>query len=221
MEAGGLSTIREAGRWEAGATVVLQEVWRSRLWSARPMRVIDDRGNFVVLWCPRGTRWKTATTPPTRPRAPTRAERFVLSLTRGDWVLGDFTWDVSTLVLTRAGDWHAVWVSWRDGGEDWGWYINLQRPFRRTARGLQTMDLMLDIIVAPDRHWRWKDEDEFDALVAAGLIDAAEAARVRDEARRVIGGVEANEPPFSEHWHAWRPDPSWPLPELPEGWDQL
>ncbi len=213
--------MREAGRWEAGTTVVLQEVWRGRLWSARPLRVIEDRGDFVVLWCPRGTEWKTATTPPTRPRAPTRAERFVLSLTRCDWVLGDFNWEVSTLVLARAGDWHAVWVSWRDSGEGWGWYINLQRPFRRTARGLQTMDLMLDILVAPDRQWRWKDEDEFAALVAAGLIDAAEAARVRDAARRAIGGVEANEPPFSERWHDWRPDPSWPLPQLPAGWDRL
>lgn len=211
----------ETERWPVGATVVQQEVWRGRLWSARPLTVVEDRGDFMALWCPRGTRWKTATTPPTRPRAPTRAERFVLSLTRGDWVLGDFTWDVSTLALVRAGDWHAVWVSWRDNGENWGWYINLQRPFRRTVRGLQTMDLMLDILVAPDRQWRWKDEDEFAALVAAGLIDGEEVAQVRDEAQRVIGRVEANAPPFNERWHGWRPDPAWPLPELPDGWERL
>lgn len=213
--------MHEAGRWPVGTTVVLQEVWQGRLWSARPMIVVEDRGSSVALWCPKGTRWKTATTPPTRPRAPTRAERFVLSLARRDWVLGDFTWDVSTLVLVRAGDWHAVWVSWDDRGGSRGWYINLQRPIRRTARGLQTMDLMLDVLVGPDRQWRWKDEDEFDALVTSDLIDAAEAARVRDEAQRVIRGVEANEPPFSEPWHDWRPDPSWPSPELPAGWDRL
>ncbi len=185
------------------------------------MTVAEDRGDFVALWCPAGTRWKTATTPPTRPRAPTRAERFVLSLARGDWVRGDFTWDVSTLVLARAGDWHAVWVSWREDGEDWGWYVNRRRPPRGTARGLQTMDLMLGILVAPDRRWRWKDEDEFGARIAAGLITTAEAARVRDEARRVIGHVEANAPPFSARWHDWRPEPSWSLPQPPAGWDRL
>lgn len=211
----------EPARWQIGSTIVLQEVWRGRLWSARPLTVVEDRGDSVALWCPRGTPWKTATTPPTRPRAPTRAERFVASLTRGDWVLGDFTWDVATLAFMRAGDWHAVWVSWREDGGGWGWYINLQRPFHRTAWGLQTMDLMLDIIVAPDRRWRWKDEDEFDALIAAGLIDAAEAARVREAARHAIGDVETNAPPFNTRWHDWRPDPSWPSPELTAGWGHL
>lgn len=211
----------EARRWQTGTTVVLQEVWRGRLWSARPMTVVDDRGDSVVLWCPQGTRWKTAATPPTRPRAPTRAERFVASLTRCDWVLSDFAWEVSTLVFMPSGAWHAVWVSWRDSGDAWGWYINLQRPFGRTERHLQTMDLMLDVIIELDRQWRWKDEDEFDALVSANLIEATEAARVRDEAHRVIACLEANDPPFCDPWHEWRPDPSWPLPELPDGWGQI
>lgn len=173
------------------------------------------------MWCLRGTRWKTATTPPTRLRAPTRAERFVASLTLSDWILGDVGWDVATLALLHAGDWQAVWVSWRETGESWGWYVNLQRPFHRTERTLQTMDLMLDILVAPDRQWHWKDEDEFAALVAAGLITTAEAAWVREEAQRVIERVAADAPPFNEPWHDWRPNPRWSVPELPEGWDQL
>jgi hypothetical protein len=27
------------------------------------------------------------------------------------------------------------------------------------------------------------------------------------------------EPPFDEDWSSWRPDPAWPAPELPTGWD--
>jgi len=211
----------ERTRWLAGTVIVQHEVWQRKLWSARPMTVVEDRENLVVLWCPSGTRWKTATTPPVRERASTRAERFVQSLSFGDWVLADFTWEVSTLVLLRPGDWHAVWVSWRESDENWGWYINFQRPFTRTGHSVQTMDLMLDIIVEPDRRWRWKDEDEFDALVSYGIIDATEATHVRQDARCVIEQVEATEPPFSEPWHDWRPDPSWPMPELPEGWDRL
>ncbi len=219
--AGGKARVSTAAPWPAGTTIVVQEVWRGRLWSVRPVMVVVDCGGFLALWCPRGTRWKTATTPPTRLRAATRAERFVASLTLSDWILGDFGWDVATLALLHAGDWHAVWVSWRETGESWGWYVNLQRPFHRTERTLQTMDLMLDILVAPDRQWHWKDEDEFAALVAAGLITTAEAAWVREEAQRVIERVAADAPPFNEPWHDWRPNPRWSVPELPEGWDQL
>lgn len=133
----------------------------------------------------------------------TRAERFAVSLSIGDWVLADFTWDVSTLVLVRPEQWHAVWVSWRETGENWGWYINFQRHMVRTAQAVQTMDLMLDIVVEPDRRWRWKDEDEFEAVVSSGIIDAKEAMHIHEEASRVIGQIEANEPPFNEPWHHW------------------
>ncbi|MDQ3875624.1 MAG: DUF402 domain-containing protein [Actinomycetota bacterium] len=128
------------------------------------MTVVRDDGDFLALWFPKGTHWKAPTTPRTRPRAPTRAQRFVDSLTNGDWVYLDAEWDVWTLVLVREGDWHAVWVSWQDGWRPWGWYVNLQEPIRRTPHGVQTMDLMLDVLIGDDT-WRWKDEDEFAALV--------------------------------------------------------
>ncbi len=50
-------------RWPTGSTIVVQEVWRGRLWSARPLTVVEDERDRLVLWCPRGTRWRTATTP--------------------------------------------------------------------------------------------------------------------------------------------------------------
>ncbi len=40
---------------------------------------------------------------------------------------------MNTLVLMREDDWHALWVSWLDDGAQWGWYVNLQQPYRRTA----------------------------------------------------------------------------------------
>src|SRR3546814_10598750 len=46
-------------------------------------------------------------------------------------------------------------------------------PYRRTARGFQTMDLMLDIVVELDRSWKWKDVEDFEALLVNELIDAA------------------------------------------------
>lgn len=202
------------------ATAVVQEIWNGRVWAARPMHVVRDEGDFAALWFPRGTRWKAPTTPPGRAREEDRGERLAQCALHGDWIFRDAEWDVDTLVLLRAGDWHAVWVSWLPGGEHWGWYVNLQLPFRRTELGFETMDLVLDLIVDPDRTHRWKDEDELETWIARGVCTRELAARLRDEGLEVARRAERDEPPFSEPWHDWRPDPSWELPQLPEGWDE-
>jgi len=204
-------------RWNSGQTVVLQEVWGEKLWSARPVRVVEDRPDFIALWCPEGTPVKGPIAP-WRPGRTAGAEFFVAMLTHQDWMFGDFAWPTSNLMLIRPGDWHAVLVSWTSAGETMGWYVNFQRPFRRTAHGIQTMDLMLDLIVDGDRSWKWKDEDEFEALVTTGIITEVEARHVRAEAHAILARIEANDQPFCEPWHDWRPSPSWTTPPLPDDW---
>jgi hypothetical protein len=204
-------------RWERGTTILLQEVWQGQLWSARPVRVVEDRADLIALWCPEGTPIKGPDAP-WRPGRSTGAEYFVGMFTYRDWRFADFSWPTRNLMLLRPDDWHAVWVSWTTTGENMGWYVNFQRPFNRTDRGIQTMDLMLDLIVDYDRSWQWKDEDEFQALVTPGIITAAEAGQVRAEAQLVLRRLEADEPPFSEPWHDWRPDPTWSMPRVPDNW---
>jgi predicted RNA-binding protein associated with RNAse of E/G family len=209
--------------WQTGDVVVIQEVWNGRLWSARPVVVVEDRDDELVLWCPEGTVRKVPADPPERlDPSPTRGERIANRLEAGDWVLEDSAWDVSTLWLLRPEDWHAVWVSFKPGAVHWGWYLNFQEPARRTARALQTMDLALDIVVEADgTTWRWKDEDEFDLLLARGLFSCEVGARVRDEAAGLIERLARKEKPFDGDWPSWRPDPAWGLPALPPGWDLL
>lgn len=207
--------------WSPGETVVVQEVWRDRVWSARPMTVVHDHGAAVALWFPKGTCWKAPTTPPTRKREATRGERFAASLALADWTYVDAVWDFSALMLMREADWHSVRVAWLDDGEHWGWYVNLEEPYRRTAHGFETMDLMLDVIIDPDRSWRWKDEEELQEAVEAGLFTPQQAKAIRHEGERVLERVEAWTEPFNEGWEEWRPDSSWPMPSVPEGWDRL
>lgn len=207
--------------WERGRTVLLQEIYGGQLWSVRPMIVVADTSDCLLLWCPAGTKWKTATTPATRERAQSRAERFVHSLRLRDWVLADFSWSVSNLIMLAPGSWHAVWIGWDERGDGIGWYVNFQRPYARTIRGLQTMDLMLDMLVDRDRRWRWKDEDEFGALRDMGLITDAEEWHIRSDVPAVLQAIEREDGPFQTRWFDWRPDPSWRLPVLPEDWDEL
>jgi predicted RNA-binding protein associated with RNAse of E/G family len=160
-------------------------------------------------------------TPPSRTPPKNRPEWFADLLTRRDWNLADSVWDVSNLWLLREGDWHAVWVSYLETGEHRGWYVNLQEPFRRSQRGVQTMDLMLDILVDPDHSWRWKDEEDFEMLITHNLLEAAAVSSVRDDAAKVIGEIERGDPPFDETWLEWRPEGDWLLPQLPEDWDKV
>lgn len=183
------------------------------------MRVVRDEGQSLVLWFPRGTRWKAPTTPPARQRQSNRGERLAACLVHDEWAFRDVAWDVDTLVLVREGDWHAVWVSWLESGEHWGWYVNLQLPYRRTSCGIETMDLVLDVIVDPDGTCRWKDEDELETFVARGVFEPALAARIREEALVVVGRAQRGEPPFVGPWPEWRPDPTWTTPALPPAWE--
>jgi hypothetical protein len=203
-----------------GEVIVQQEVWDGLVWAARPMVVVEDDGDFVALWFPKGTTWKRPIPPPDHPAVDDRGARLASCLVRREWVFEDAEWEVATLVLMRAGEWSAVWVSWLDDGTQWGWYVNLQEPYRRTPLGFATMDLALDVLVDNDRTWRWKDEDELATFVAAGVLDDSLAAQLREEGLRVARRAERNEPPFDGTWPEWRPDPSWHLPELLDGWDE-
>ena len=82
------------------------------------------------------------------------------------------------------------------------------------------MDQVLDIEISEDlKGWHWKDEDELVEAQTLGLISEERGGELRAEGERVIENMKSRKPPFDERWDSWRPDPSWPVPELPEGWD--
>jgi len=45
-------------RWAAGHQVVYREVWRGKVWTARPVTVVQDTLDGVALYLRSGTRWK-------------------------------------------------------------------------------------------------------------------------------------------------------------------
>lgn len=117
----------------------------------------------------------------------------------------------------------AYWVHviWSDPGWEFqGWYVNLQSPLERFDAGIESEDLFLDIVVDPNRSWRWKDEDELAEAVLVGRLNANQASDIRAEGERVAAMIDAHAWPFTPEVAMWRPDPEWPIPELPAGWDQ-
>ncbi|MBA3402468.1 MAG: hypothetical protein H0U05_10840 [Actinobacteria bacterium] len=58
-----------------------------------------------------------------------------------------------------------------------------------------------------------KDEEEMEGWVRQGRFTLGDVAAIRAEGERVLA-----EWPFPTGWEDWRPDPSWPVPELSAAW---
>jgi hypothetical protein len=127
--------------------------------------------------------------------------------------------------IPPAGD-HSVWFFRTDEDAFKCWYVNLEEHAARwddgTIAGVDVVDQDLDVVVAPDLTWEWKDEDEFaERLAAPEFYWVPDPEAVRAEGRRVIKQAEAGDFPFDGTWTDFRPDPGWPVPtDLPPGWDR-
>ena len=201
-------TASTARRWQPGDTVALRYLMRTtgRPGAAWPLRVVEDRDDLVALYLPRGTRF-------------TQIRRSGGTFQR---VWG--TWGRDTLRLMFPGCGYSIWLFWDEEGSRRlfrAYYVNMEEPFRRTAIGLDTNDHQLDIVVQPDLTWTWKDEDVFEDFVRIGNYSQEFAQHVRQEAERAIELIEARRSPFCDGWEGWEPDPSWSIPELPPGWEDV
>lgn len=193
--------------WQPGDTAVLRYITThdGQPGTTWPGRIICDRDDLVALFIPRGTTYKN----------------WLPHWAAPDRHLADAHWAGDIVRLLFPGRWHSVWVLLQafDGTRRFrGYYVNFEEPFRRTTIGFDTNDHSLDIVVAPDLTWSWKDEDDFERRVRQGIYAEAFATEVRAEAARVIAAIEARATPFSDGWERFTPDPAWELPVLPTTW---
>jgi hypothetical protein len=178
---------------------VWRDVHRGRVWRAQACRIVDETPELVALWFPAG--------------GPAKIPSGGLRIPGDRWELEDASPTRDSLCVAQTGRAHSVYVFWDEHGEFSHWYVNFEQPLRRSSVGFDTFDEKLDLIVRPDGSYRWKDEDELEQAAAVGLLDPD---AVRAEAARVL-----DEWPFPTGWEDWRPDPGWPIPQLPDGWDRL
>ncbi len=200
--------------WEPGNVVVLRGVWRQKLWVAGPAILVEDDPDLIALYWRAGTRMKTL--------GRRMAARDLLPSAKIDLV--DHIWsETDVLALAKPGEAHSVWAMWETGQPKLRcWYVNLQTPLQRTSLGFDSMDYELDIVISPDlSQWRWKDEDEFQELTAAGMFTREEARAIRAEGECVLRQMSAGGAPFCDGWEKWSPPSGWAIPELPPGWDEL
>lgn len=195
--------------FEIGEVILYRQVRDGRVMLAAPLRVVDDTPEQIVLYQGPDTAFKSA-----RTTDGGKVHDF------SSWILTDLVWTGGSLLrLIRPGDWHCVDVEFGPRGEFESWYINFQTPFRRTATGLDTEDLVLDLVVAPDRSYRVKDAEDFRRAVADGHVSADAAAHVEIELARMIERVRRWETPFADScWPTWTPPAGWSSPPSLPAW---
>lgn len=192
-----------------GATVVDTSVPHF----ANPVTVVRDDAEGLVVWLRCGTPVLRAARADGRGKRDDLSTLFTTELVRD---LGTHAFFDQLRVVPTGQPW-SVWVLFAEGsGEFAGWYVNLEAPHVRDDRAIYTSDHVLDLVLDPDRTLARKDQDELALAVAQGVFDPSEAAAIEKHATAVERLVADWGPPFCEDWENFRPDPTWPIPNLPE-----
>jgi hypothetical protein len=194
-----------------GETVVRRFLHHDRRIAAvQAARVVADDARGLLLFVDLGAesmRRTDLTGKPTRhlPVAEELALPTMLSPVRRE--------NFRSLLLLPPGAPHAVSWSWHTDGTFAGWYANLETPARRWPGGVDSHDQTLDLLIAPDRSWHFKDEEDL------ATLDPAEAATVRAEGARLGELAEAAAFPFDGTWLDFAPPAEWTPAALPPWWD--
>lgn len=174
------------------------------LGGSAPVRVVLDSEDGLLLWLACGTAVRAATVHPRDVAAGADAGPVV-----------DRVADRNALIWQPARTGHAVWWWFGPDGTFSGWYVNLEQRVHG-AHSVDVHDQELDLVVAVDRSWVWKDEESFAAKTGRpGFWTGTEALAIRAEGLRVATQVQRGEFPFDGTWCDYRPPEEWTPPVLP------
>jgi hypothetical protein len=176
-----------------------------RIAAAQSMFVVSDDDRGLLLWSDIGSASMRRTD---LSGTPTRELPVAEELAMTTMLAPAVRENLKSLLLLPPGAAHSVSWSWLADGTFTGWYVNLETPALRWAGGVDCQDQILDLVVAPDRTWSWKDEDDFALRGEPG---------VRAEGERVARMVDAGEFPFDDTFVDFTCDFG-PAP-LPAHWD--
>ena len=201
-------------RWLPGEQILHRFLMHDEVIDARPVTVVADDDDALVVWLADGTGITCACLPGGIDlRSVSKREMFGRR-----WETRSHRWRNNALLVLPADAAYAVWLFFTPEGEFTHWYANLQSAYDRWSGGVDVVDHQLDLVVSPDREVTWKDIDELAAAVEAGWFSPADSDAIHAEAHRLAAMATAGAPPFDDRWRGFRPDPDWPVPILPDSW---
>lgn len=201
--------------WSRGRPITWRDV-ASAVEYAFPAIVVADAGGLIVLYQPHNTIAKRK-----------RGDRGPVGNHQSSSGLAPVHWDgeyedyaytgPNVLRAYFEGDGYSIIRSISDADEISGWYINIELPWRRTAIGFDSRDLILDVRLR-NGTWTWEDEDEFEWAIQNGLVSQDEEKFARASARLALQAAERHAGAFGLDWDAYRPDSGWVKPVVHDNW---
>jgi len=125
------------------------------------------------------------------------------------------------LVVFQPGTNYSVWFFETSLGVRDSYYVNIEAPFTRTAMGIESSDLVLDVVVKADHSFQHKDEDELEFAHQAGVLTSSQVVEIRRAAACAVEVITRWGFPFDAGLESFQPDPAWAIPALPDTaqWD--
>ena len=185
-----------------GDSVAVRDIREGTVYFAWPVRVIRTEPDRLL----------TAQRPGAVGRVlrgyPGDLETMLAQMASGRPELVDLTW-TRTITLSVF-DQGAVWVPrlfWDAGtGHFLGYYVDFVRPLVFGAGTIDTCDLELDVVIAPNGAWRYKDEASYDRLRQLGWVSDADHEAIEAAKPIVTAAIESKRFPFDGSLVDWR----WP-----------
>ncbi|MBT2517166.1 DUF402 domain-containing protein [Streptomyces sp. ISL-90] len=186
--------------FEPGERIAIREVVRGRVWTSRPVVVVQDTTEQFVSYLAAGT----VIDYPVGVQHGLGTFSMWLS---GEWEIGDKEFHApGTLRVAPVGQPFEVFTPVTAEHGVSAWYVNFQQPLFRTPQGFDTLDETLDLIVAADfSSWERKDEDELELAIEMGVYDEREARRILDACDAVEDALSRGDIPWDRTWSDWRP----------------
>jgi hypothetical protein len=185
-----------------GDTALRREILHGKPWAVMPTRVVLDEPELLVVFVVPGT---------------------PLGFPEHHWPhkSGRTHWRGNgKLLMHRPGEAYSVDLYWHGEERKFaGWYLNLQDPFRRTALGFDTLDHELDYWAPAAGGWEERDREDFERQTVEGKYSAELAERVRRQGKEIETMLTAGTTWWDPAWADFTPDPDWPVPTLPTGWE--
>lgn len=178
-----------------------------------PVRLVERTDAGQLVWMESGTPMWHAALPRgvthLRDIDPHERPAGGFPVVAGRWPMGD------ALFYQPTGAAHSVLWLFGRRHKFRGWYVNLERRVHHGA-DIDITDHELDINVAPDRSWSWKDEQSFAEKTGhPAYWSAEEAVAIRSEGATVAQLAEAGTFPFDGSWCDFRPPSWWKTPSRP------
>ena len=185
-----------------GDSVEVRDIRDGTVYFAWPLRVIRAETGRVLAAQRPGAVGRVLRGYPGDP------ETMLAQMTGARSELVELTWARTvTLSIFEEG---AVWVPrlfWTAGtGEFLGYYVDFVRPVAIGASTIDTCDLELDVVVAPDGAWRYKDERSYERLRRVGWVTDADHDAIEAAKPVVTAAIESGRFPFDGSLVDWR----WP-----------